>query len=99
MGTIVISGAASGIGRATASRFTAAGHRVIGIDLHTTEIVADLETPEGRTSAIEEVTVRSDGRLDGLVTCAGKAGLPSRPGSVLASVNYFGTVALLEGLR
>jgi NAD(P)-dependent dehydrogenase (short-subunit alcohol dehydrogenase family) len=99
MGTIVISGAASGIGRATARRFTDAGHRVIGIDLHTTEIVADLETAEGRAAAVERVTALADGRLDGLVTCAGKAGLPSRPGSVLAAVNYFGTVALLEGLR
>jgi NAD(P)-dependent dehydrogenase (short-subunit alcohol dehydrogenase family) len=33
------------------------------------------------------------------VTCAGLAGLPGRAGSLLASVNYFGTVDLLEGLR
>ena len=34
-----------------------------------------------------------------MVTCAGVAGAPGRPGSLLAAVNYFGTVALLEGLR
>lgn len=33
------------------------------------------------------------------MTCAGLAGLPGRAGSLLASVNYFGTVDLLEGLR
>jgi NAD(P)-dependent dehydrogenase (short-subunit alcohol dehydrogenase family) len=33
------------------------------------------------------------------VTCAGLAGSPHRPGSVVASLNYFGTVAVLEGLR
>jgi NAD(P)-dependent dehydrogenase (short-subunit alcohol dehydrogenase family) len=33
------------------------------------------------------------------VTCAGLAALPGRAGSLLASVNYFGTVDLLEGLR
>jgi NAD(P)-dependent dehydrogenase (short-subunit alcohol dehydrogenase family) len=33
------------------------------------------------------------------LTCAGLAGLPGRAGSLLASVNYFGTVDLLEGLR
>ena len=33
------------------------------------------------------------------MTWAGVAGLTSVPGSLLASVNYFGTVALLDGLR
>ncbi len=33
------------------------------------------------------------------MTCAGLASLPGRAGSLLASVNYFGTVDLLEGLR
>jgi NAD(P)-dependent dehydrogenase (short-subunit alcohol dehydrogenase family) len=37
--------------------------------------------------------------LAGIVTCAGLAGLPGRAGSLLASVNYFGTVDLLQGLR
>jgi NAD(P)-dependent dehydrogenase (short-subunit alcohol dehydrogenase family) len=97
--TIAISGAASGIGQATAGRFLAAGDRVIGIDLHSTDVVADLETVEGRDRAVAEVTEQAGGHLDGLVTCAGKAGLPERPGSVVAAVNYFGTVALLEGLR
>jgi NAD(P)-dependent dehydrogenase (short-subunit alcohol dehydrogenase family) len=42
---------------------------------------------------------RSGGALSGIVTCAGLAGLPGRAGSLLAAVNYFGTVDLLEGLR
>ena len=33
------------------------------------------------------------------MTCAGLAGSPDRKGSLLTSVNYFGTVELLEGLR
>jgi NAD(P)-dependent dehydrogenase (short-subunit alcohol dehydrogenase family) len=33
------------------------------------------------------------------VTCAGLAGSPDRKGSLLSSVNYFGTVEVLEGLR
>ena len=40
-----------------------------------------------------------DGSIDGLVTWAGLAGLTDRPGSLLVSVNYFGTVTLHEGLR
>jgi len=34
-----------------------------------------------------------------VVTCAGVAGSPDRLGSLLSSVNYFGTVEVLEGLR
>jgi len=37
--------------------------------------------------------------LDGIVTCAGLAGTPDRKSSLLSSVNFFGTVELLEGLR
>ena len=42
---------------------------------------------------------RASGKIDGLVTWAGLSGLTGVPGSLLASVNYFGSVALLEGLR
>jgi NAD(P)-dependent dehydrogenase (short-subunit alcohol dehydrogenase family) len=61
--------------------------------------VADLATPDGRRSAVAAATEQSGGGLDGIVTCAGLAGLPGRAGSLLAAVNYFGTVDLLEGLR
>jgi len=62
-------------------------------------VVADLATPEGRATAVREVTERSAGALAGIVTCAGLAGSPERAGSLLARVNYFGTVDLLNGLR
>jgi NAD(P)-dependent dehydrogenase (short-subunit alcohol dehydrogenase family) len=62
-------------------------------------VVADLGLADGRAHAIATVTEASGGTLDGLVTCAGLAGAPWRAGSLLASVNYFGTVELLTGLR
>jgi NAD(P)-dependent dehydrogenase (short-subunit alcohol dehydrogenase family) len=99
MGTIVVTGSASGIGAATRARLLARGARVIGIDLHRCDVVADLGTPEGRRSAIDRVHALAGGSLDGLVTCAGVCGLPTRTGSQLVSVNYFGTTVLLEGLR
>jgi NAD(P)-dependent dehydrogenase (short-subunit alcohol dehydrogenase family) len=61
--------------------------------------VADLSTPDGRRRAVAEATARSGGTLAGIVTCAGLAGAPTRPGSLVAAVNYFGTVEVLDGLR
>jgi NAD(P)-dependent dehydrogenase (short-subunit alcohol dehydrogenase family) len=61
--------------------------------------VADLSSSAGRHQAVAAATERSGGALAGIVTCAGLAGTPERTGSLLAAVNYFGTVDLLEGLR
>ncbi len=62
-------------------------------------MVADLGTPTGRSLAVAEVAEQSGGALAAVVTCAGLAGSPSRAGSLLTSVNYFGTVDMLNGLR
>jgi NAD(P)-dependent dehydrogenase (short-subunit alcohol dehydrogenase family) len=99
MRTIAITGAASGIGAATSERLKSEGHRVIGVDLHKVDITADLATPQGRSHAIDQILELSGGQLDGLVPCAGLSGLPDRPGSLLVSLNYFGSIALFEGLR
>ncbi len=97
MYTYALSGAASGIGAATRAKLEAAGHRVIGIDLHDAEVISDLSTPEGRAHAVEATIESCRGRLDGLVTAAG-VGPPVR-GPLVARVNYFGSRNLLTGLR
>ncbi|MEU8705409.1 SDR family oxidoreductase [Streptomyces sp. NPDC048565] len=99
MGTIAVTGAASGMGASIAARLTEEGHRVIGVDLRGTEVEADLGTPAGRAAAAAEVTRLADGRLDGFVPFAGISGGAGRPPSLLVSVNYFGAVGLLEELR
>ena len=99
MGSIAITGSASGMGAATKARLESNGHRVIGVDQRDADIVADLSSADGRRTAIEGVHRLADGSLDGLVTFAGMGPLPGRAGSLLVSVNYFGTVELLGGLR
>src|SRR3954470_6216629 len=96
--TVVVTGSASGMGAATKAGLEADGQRVIGVDLRDADVVADLGTAAGRGSAIAAVAEQCDGVIDGLVTWAGVPGLTETPGSLLASVNYFGTVVLLEGL-
>src|SRR6185312_13446458 len=75
------------------------GDRVIGVDRYDADVICDLATPAGRQAAIDEVTQACGGALDGLVTCAGLGGATGRAASMLVSVNYFGTVELLAGLR
>ena len=97
--TVVVTGSASGMGAATRTRLEQAGQRVIGIDLHDADILADLGTRRGREAAVAAVTELSGGTIDGLVTWAGLTGLTTIAGSAIVSVNYFGTVSLLSGLR
>ncbi|MGH8986003.1 MAG: SDR family oxidoreductase [Acidimicrobiia bacterium] len=99
MRTVVVTGSASGMGAATKARLEADGQRVVGVDLRNADVVADLGTIEGRQAAIAGVEETAGGAIDGLVTWAGLPGLTERPGSLLVSVNYFGTIALLEGLH
>jgi NAD(P)-dependent dehydrogenase (short-subunit alcohol dehydrogenase family) len=76
-------------------RLRADGHRVIGVDLRDADVTADLSTSAGRAAAIAAI----DDPLDGIVTCAGLGPVPSRKGSAIVAVNYFGTIELLDGLR
>jgi NAD(P)-dependent dehydrogenase (short-subunit alcohol dehydrogenase family) len=95
MNVCAVTGSASGIGAAISRHLEAEGTRVIGVDLHDAEVLADLASPEGRARAVSDVLERSAGRLDQLVACAG-IGAHSRPPSRVAAVNYFGAVDLLD---
>ncbi|RMI30399.1 SDR family oxidoreductase [Nocardia stercoris] len=99
MATYVLTGTASGLGAATAARLTSGGHRVIGVDRHAADVVADLATADGRAEAIARVTELADGPIDGFVPFAGLAAAAGRSADLLIGVNYFGAIELLEGLR
>jgi len=95
--TIVITGAASGIGAASADRLRGAGHKVIGVDLKGSDIDADLGTAAGRAAMAQAVEAQAPDGIDGVLAGAGI----SKPGFARATIaiNYFGAVATLASLR
>jgi NAD(P)-dependent dehydrogenase (short-subunit alcohol dehydrogenase family) len=93
--TYVVTGSASGIGKATTELLRSQGNTVIGVDLRGAEVNTDLSTAEGRAALVSEVTEKSGGRLDGVIAVAGLVA----PSPVTVGVNYFGAKATLEGLR
>ena len=98
MRTYVVTGSASGMGRAVTERLSAAGHFVIGVDLRAADVIADLSTAAGRRAAGDAVLERCGGVLDGAVLAAGLGPIPGRQ-RLIAQVNYFGVVELLTALR
>lgn len=98
-GSYVVTGSESGIGRAVADLLLASGRPVIGIDrTASADVVADLATQVGRADAVAAVKERTR-RVAGLVPAAGLGGFTGRDSGLVASVNYFGAIALVEGLR
>lgn len=93
--TYVVTGSASGIGKATRELLVEQGHRVIGVDIAHADVVVDLRTAAGRVQLVDEVTTASGGTVDAVLAIAGLA----TPTAATAAVNYFGTVATLSGLR
>ena len=98
MGTIAMTGGATGIGAAIRKLLIEAGHRLIVVDIKDADINADLSAPEGRTQAIAGIQAAAPAGLDGFVACAGVSGsVPNKP--LIPGVNYFGAVALVEALK
>ena len=93
--TYVVTGAASGIGKATTQLLLERGQKVIGVDVRDADVTVDLSTAEGRAALVENVTALSGGTIDAVIANAGLA----TPTATTVAVNYFGTIATLEGLR
>lgn len=98
MRTVVVTGSASGLGAAIRLRLEAEGCRVLGVDLEGQEIEADLSTSSGRSAAMNAVLATSRRSIDGLVVCAG-VGPREDENARIVSVNYFGAIEVLDGMR
>lgn len=99
MGTYVVTGAESGIGAATRSVLEEQGHRVVGVDRSPSDITADLSTAAGRAEVVDRVGELAPDGITGFVPCAGVAGLTGVDPALVVSVNYFGAIDVLAGLR
>ena len=93
----VVTGARSGMGKATTKLLRSRGERVLGIDLYDCEIEADLSHRAGREAAVAAVRAACPEGIDALILCAGLGG-GMAPGESVVSVNYFGAVEIGEAL-
>ncbi|HSO96321.1 MAG TPA: SDR family oxidoreductase [Acidimicrobiia bacterium] len=98
MGVVAVTGSAGGIGGAIRRRIEAEGRDVLGVDVRDADVIADLSSPAGRAAALDGIRGAAPA-LDGLVVAAGIGGSTPAPPSMVARINYFGAVAILEGLR
>jgi NAD(P)-dependent dehydrogenase (short-subunit alcohol dehydrogenase family) len=97
-GAIVVTGAASGIGRATCELLVASGLAVVGLDRNAAEVpgVEPLICDLADADAIDRVIDRLREPLGGLVNCAGLPG--THPPERVLAVNLLAARRLGDGL-
>lgn len=107
--TVVITGASSGIGRATAKLFAERGERVYDLSRHgagdpgVTHVDADVTQPETLQTAVERITAETGG-IDLLVCCAGMGVsgavefIPEADARRQFEVNLYGTIHAVKAV-
>ena len=90
----IVTGAASGIGRATSERLTGAGWRVIGVDRNELAGADIVMGDAASTDALQAALDRAGPRLQGLVCSAGLP--PGADGDEILRVNLLGPMRALD---
>ena len=91
----VITGAASGIGKSAKEILEQAGNKVVGVDIHDSDVIGDLSSPEGRKLATAKVLELAGGKVDAVIANAGSALSEAKT----VSINFFGSTAFVESLH
>lgn len=92
----LVTGAASGIGAATAARFRTEGATVVGWDLDGADVVVDVRDEDAIAAGVADL-VATHGRLDAVVHAAGVAGggpvhlVPAEEWDRVVDINLKGT--------
>lgn len=87
MRTHLVTGSASGIGKATRTLLGSRGDKVIGVDLKDAEICLDLADPVSRVALGPRLEALGCDRLDGVFASAGVGGSTSPP-ELVVRLNY-----------
>ena len=93
--TYVVTGSASGIGLATKKKLEALGSKVIGVDIHDADVIADISTEAGRKDAADQVLALSEGVIDVVIANAGSGKSEAKT----VSINFFGATRLITLLH
>lgn len=105
VGTVIVTGAASGLGRAVAAAVEREGGAAIGFDLQPVEGIESVRVDLADTEATEAATrgtVEAHGRLDGVVTAAGTDAcgpldrISAERWNRVVAVNLLGTAAVVR---
>jgi len=105
IGTTIVTGAASGLGRAVAEAVEREGGTAVGFDLRPAEGIESIEVDLADTGAAEAATrgvVEAHGGLHGVVTAAGidacgpLDGIPAERWNRVVAVNLLGTAAVVR---
>lgn len=91
---IVVTGAGSGIGKATADLLKQRGETVIGVDLKGADLEVDLSNAESLQAMVDKIS-EEHGHIDAIVANAGTAS--QTPLDV--KVNFFGAIDTIESLK
>ncbi|MFI1460385.1 SDR family oxidoreductase [Nocardia carnea] len=107
LGNILITGGASGLGAAVTAAVLERGGRPLVIDREQPEttvdfVRADLADTAAAENAVQELSDRADGRIDGVFTAAGTDAcgrlddVPAKDWERVVQVNLLGTVAVVR---